>query len=167
MFGVANQQRTAAVFEELFYLIRIQRRVEGNCGAAGREDPEVGGHPTRMIVGKNGDACAVSKLLFVKPAAGRFRHAAHLRIGVTFNPIASLDFEGNAVGPALGALAKAIVKSEHGADGELYLKLRKIVVTTDVLRPFQGLRDLPPAVASNYARLLKIAGLLCPPGISD
>ncbi len=167
MFGIANQQRTAAIFEELSRLVRIVCRVERNCGASGREYPEVSGNPARMIVSKNGDACAVSKSLLGKPVAGRFRHAAHLRIGVTFNAIAPLDFEGNVVRPALGALAKAIVKSEHGADGELYLKRHKMVVTTGVLRPFQGLRDLPPAIASNYARLLKIAGLQCPPGISD
>jgi len=58
-----------------------------------------------------------------QPVANRFRYPLDFGVGIAFDAISPLDFESHIAGPTLGALAKAIVESSHGLDGEIYQML--------------------------------------------
>ncbi len=92
--------------------------VEGHSGVAGGDSAQVAGHPARMVVGKEGDACARGQLFLGQPAADRLGHLASLGVGIAFDLVVALDFEGNVLRAALRGFDKLVVKSGHEGRGK-------------------------------------------------
>src|SRR5205085_8998878 len=52
----------------------MERRIEWHCRASRRNSPQVGCHPTRMVIRQNGQSCSRLESCFRDPASNRFRH---------------------------------------------------------------------------------------------
>ena len=118
MLYVGDEQGSATVFEELGDLVDVEGSVEGNGGVTGGDGAQVGGHPARMVVGKDGDARAGGEVLLGQPAADRFGHLAGLGVGVAFDLVLALDFESDVLGAALFGFDKLVVESGHEGRGK-------------------------------------------------
>jgi hypothetical protein len=101
--------------------------IQGHGGASGGDSAEVGGDPTRVIVGEDGNAGAGRKAVLGEPAADGFRHLPQLRVGVALDPAALLDLQGNVGRPTGGTFEEKVVESRHAGDGE--------ILHEDVARP--------------------------------
>ncbi|OLC90451.1 MAG: hypothetical protein AUH86_22995 [Acidobacteria bacterium 13_1_40CM_4_58_4] len=119
VLDIAEEQRTTAIRQQRRDLVRMERRIQRYGCASGCNDAQVCGHPARMIVSQNGNPRAGLKPVFHQPAADRFRHPPRFSIGVALNPVATLDLEGNVLGPALGTFAETGVESRHGLAGNI------------------------------------------------
>src|SRR5579863_2355889 len=120
MLHVTEQQRAAAVLEQLRNLLGTKCSIKRNSCVSARDDAQIDRDPTRMIVGEYGDAGSPREVLFREPAADRLGHPTKFGVGVTFHPVVALDFESDVIRPALRALAKTVVESGHGSRGILH-----------------------------------------------
>src|SRR5882672_5853683 len=112
MLGVAEEHGRSAVFQQLRYLIRMERSVEGNRRASRADDSEISRHPARMIRRQNGHPRLALDLVR-QPGANAFRHRGEFRKGEALGAILSLDFEGDSVGKLPCGLLKTLVEGGH------------------------------------------------------
>src|SRR5690348_3027646 len=85
----------AAIPQQLRDLVSMECGVEGDSGACGSKRAKIRCHPTRRIAGEKCASCAGWQPVVAKPAANGFGHPLQFRIGVTFDRVASLDFNRN------------------------------------------------------------------------
>src|SRR5947209_18488980 len=121
MLRVAKDSRRAAVLQKLRNLVGMQGSVERHDHAARSNRSQISRHPSRMIVGKQRHPRTAWELLLRDPPAHGFGHPPEFRVGAGFNVVATLEFQGYVVGPALGAVHKAVVERGHGSWG-IYTK---------------------------------------------
>src|SRR5581483_461895 len=72
-----------------------------------------------MVIGQDGKARAAGQVPFRDPSPYRFGPMVKFPIRTAFEMTVALNFERDIVGPALGALQKAVVESGHGSWGIL------------------------------------------------
>src|SRR6266851_3852213 len=113
MFGITDNQGTAAIAQELRYLVRVIGCVQWHRGASHSDDAKVRCNPAWMVVGQNCNPRARLDSTSAKPRPKRFCHAAELAVRVALDAIRPLNFNRDVFRPAFGALDEAVVKSGH------------------------------------------------------
>src|SRR5258708_1092233 len=121
MPGVAEQSRSAAVFQQLGQLIGVQGGIQWDDRTSRRNDAEISRDPAWMVVGQNGQTRSASESVLGDPSPDRFGHPADPPIRTTVDVIMTLQFQRGVVRPASGALDKTVVESGHGSWG-IYTK---------------------------------------------
>src|SRR5438093_10625110 len=76
-------------------------------------DSQIRGHPSRMIIGKDGNSLARRHVVTHQPTADGLRQSTQFGVGVALNAVRLLDLNRNILRPALSAFDEAIVKSGH------------------------------------------------------
>src|SRR6266516_5642318 len=76
-------------------------------------DSQIRGHPSRMIIGEDGNSLARRHAVMREPTADGLHQSTQLGVGVALNAARLLDLDRNILRPALSAFDEAIVKSGH------------------------------------------------------
>jgi len=113
MLHVAEEQGRAAVDEQFLDLVGVEGGVEGDGGASGGDDAELGGDPAGMIGGEDGDA-GVAGNAGGEPVGDALGHAGKFGEGNAFNGILALNFEGDVVGEVASGFLETLVEGGHG-----------------------------------------------------
>ncbi len=130
VLGIAEHGRAAAIFQQLGELVGVQRGVERDYRASRRNNPEIGCHPSGMVIRHDGQPRSPRESLFGDPSSDRFSHAAKFGVGATLDAIIALELQCDVVRPALRAFEKTVVESGHESCG-IYTKNQLVAVSAE------------------------------------